>query len=70
MTLRQLISELTYFSQQNGFDPDGEVLLSLYDKNGDNIKDLSITNTDWFWSDIFDLKDTKKIVAIQAQMTD
>ena len=70
MTLRQLISELTYLSQQDGFEPDSEVLVNLYDKNGDNIKDLPVADIDWFWSDIFDAEDTKKIVAIQAQMTD
>lgn len=70
MTLRQLISELTYLSQQEGVDPNGEVLINLYDKNGDNIKDLPIADTDWFWSDIFDSEDTNKIVVIQAQMTD
>lgn len=70
MTLRQLISELTHLSQQDGFEPDSEVLVSLYDKNGDNIKDLPVADIDWFWSDIFDAEDTKKIVAIQAQMTD
>lgn len=70
MKLRQLINELTYLSQQEGFDPDGEVFINLYDKNGDNIKDLPITDTDWFWADIFDSEDTKKIVVIQAQMTD
>ena len=70
MTLRQLISELTHLSQQEGVDPNGEVLINLYDKNGDNIKDLSISDIDWFWSDIFDEEDTNKIVVIQAQMTD
>lgn len=70
MTLRQLISELTYLSQQDGFEPDSEVLVNLCDKNGDNIKDLPVADIDWFWSDIFDSEDTKKIVAIQAQMTD
>jgi hypothetical protein len=70
MTLRQFISELTYLSQQDGFDPDGEVLINLRDKNGDNIKDLPITGTDWLWANIFDKEDTKKIVVIQAQMTD
>ena len=70
MKLRQLINELTYLSQQEGFDPDGEVFINLYDKNGDNIKDLPITETDWFWADIFDKEDTKKIVVIQAQMTE
>lgn len=70
MTLRQLINELTYLSQQEGFDPDSEVLINLYDKNGDNIKDLPVADTDWFWADIFDKEDAKKIVVIQAQMTD
>ena len=70
MKLRQLINELIYLSQQEGFDPDGEVLISLRDKNGDNLKDLPITETDWFWADIFDAEDTKKIVVIQAQMAD
>jgi hypothetical protein len=70
MTLRQFISELTYLSQQDGFDPDGEVLVNLYGKNGDNIKTLPITGTDWLWADIFDNEDTKKIVTIQVQMTD
>lgn len=70
MKLRQLINELTYLSQQEGFDPDGEVLINLRGKNGDTIKDLPITETDWLWADIFDKEDTKKIVVIQAQMTD
>jgi hypothetical protein len=70
MKLRQLINELICLSQQEGFDPDGEVLISLRDKNGDNLKDLPITETDWFWADIFDKDDTKKIVVIQAQMTE
>ena len=70
MKLRQLINELIYLSQQEGFDPDGEVLINLRDKNGDNFKDLPITETDWFWADIFDKEDTKKIVVIQAQMTE
>lgn len=70
MTLRQLISQLTYLSQQDGFDPDSEVLVNLYDKNGDNIKDLSITDLDWYWSDPVDVTDTTKLVVIQAQMTE
>jgi hypothetical protein len=70
MTLRELINELTYLSQQEGFNPDSEVMVNLYDKNGNNIKDLPITDTDWFWADIFDKEDIKKIVVIQAQMTD
>ena len=69
MKLRQLISELTNLSQQEGFDPDSEVLINLYDKNGD-IKDLPVANIDWLWADIFDKEDNKKIVVIQAQMTD
>ena len=70
MTLRQLISQLTYLSQQDGFDPDSEVLVNLYDKNGDNIKDLSITDLDWYWSDPVDVTDTTKLVVIQAQITE
>lgn len=70
MTLRQLISTLTHFAQEEGFDLDAEVLVVLYDKNGDNIKDLPITDTDWFWHNALDLEDTKKIVGIQVQMTD
>ena len=70
MTLRQLISELTYLTQQDGFDPDEEVLVNLYDKNGDNIKDLSITDLDWYWSDPVDVTDTTKLVVIQAQITE
>lgn len=70
MTLRQLISTLTQFAQEEDFDLDAEVLVALYDKNGDNIKDLPITDTDWFWHNALDLEDTKKIVGIQVQMTD
>lgn len=70
MTLRQLINELTYLSQQEGFDPDSEVLVNLYDKNGNNKDLLPISDTDWVWADIFDPEDTKKNVVIQAQMTD
>lgn len=70
MTLRQLISELTHLSQQEGFNPDEEVLVNLYDKNGNNIKLLPVTDTDWFWKDIFDAENAQKIVVIQAQMTD
>ena len=70
MTLRQLISALTYFAQEEDFDLDEEVMVNLCDKNGDNIKDLPITDTDWFWSDIMDSENRKKIVVIQAQMTD
>lgn len=76
MTLRQLISKLTYLSQQDGVNLDEEVLVNLYDKNADTIKDLPIsenlriTDTDWHWKDIFDAEDTEKIVVIQTQMTD
>lgn len=70
MTLRQLISTLTQFAQEEDFDLDAEVFVALYDKNGDNIKDLPITDTDWFWHNALDLEDTKKIVGIQVQMTD
>lgn len=70
MTLRQLISALTHFAQEEDFDLDAEVFVALYDKNGDNIKDLPITDTDWFWHNALDLEDTKKIVGIQVQMTD
>ena len=70
MTLRQLISALTYFAQEEDFDLDEEVMVNLCDKNGDNIKDLPITDTAWFWSDIMDSENHKKIVVIQAQMTD
>lgn len=70
MTLQQLISKLTYLSQKDGFDPDGEVLVNLYDKNGDNTKNLSIIDADWFWADIVDPEDTKKIAVIRTQMTD
>lgn len=73
MTLRQLISELTYLSQQEGVDPNSEVMLNLYDNNGNNIKALPVSDVDWLWSDIFDKEDTKKIVeivVIEEQMTD
>lgn len=60
MTLRQLISALTYFTQEEDFDLDEEVLVTLCDKNGDSIKDLPITDADWFWSNALDLEDTKK----------
>ena len=70
MTLRQLISALTYFAQEEDFDLDEEVMVNLCDKNGDNIQDLPIPDTDWFWSDIMDSENHKKIVVIQAQMTD
>ena len=70
MTLQQLISALTYFAQVEDFDLDEEVMVNLCDKNGDNIKDLPITDTDWNWKDFFDSEKRKKIVAIYTQMTD
>lgn len=70
MTLRQLISALTYFAEEEDFNLDEEVIVTLRDKRGNNIKDLSITETDWFWEDVFDSGNTKKIVAIYTQMTD
>ena len=70
MTLRQLISALTYFAQEDKFDLDEEVMVNLCDKNGDNIKELPITDTDWNWKDFFDSEKRKKIVTIYTQMTD
>lgn len=70
MTLRQLISALTYFAQEAKFDLDDEVIVNLCDKNGDNIAELPITDTYWNWKDFFDSEKRKKIVAIYTQMTD
>lgn len=70
MTLRQLISALTYFAQVEDFDLDEEVIVNLCNKNGDNITELPITDTDWNWKDFFDLEKRKKIVVIHTQMTD
>ena len=70
MTLRQLISALTYFAQEDKFDLDEEVIINLCDKNGDNIAELPITDTDWNWKDFFDSEKRKKIVVIHTQMTD
>ena len=70
MTLRQLISALTYFAEEEGFDLDDEVMVNLFNKNGDNITELPITDTDWNWKDFFDSEKRKKIVVIYAQMTD
>ena len=70
MTLRQLISALTYFAEEEGFDLDDEVMVNLFNKNGDNITELPITDTDWTWKDFFDSEKRKKIVAIYTQMTD
>lgn len=70
MTLRQLISALTYFAEEEDFDLDDEVMVNLFNKNGDNITELPITDTDWTWKDFFDSEKRKKIVAIYTQMTD
>ena len=70
MTLRQLISALTYFAEVEEFDIDEEVVVNLCDKNGENIKELPITDTDWTWKDFFDSEKRKKIVVIHTQMTD
>ena len=70
MTLRQLISALTYFAQEDKFDLDDEVIVNLCDKNGDNIAELPIIDTYWNWKDFFDSEKRKKIVAIYTQMTD
>ena len=70
MTLRQLISALTYFAQVEDFDLDEEVIVNLCNKNGDNITELPITDTDWNWKNFFDSEKRKKIVVIHAQMTD
>ena len=70
MTLRQLISALTYFAQEEDFDIDEDVMVNLCDKNGENIKELPITDTDWNWKDFFDSEKRKKIVVIYTQMTD
>ena len=70
MTLRQLISALTYFAQVEDFDLDEEVIVNLCNKNGDNITELPITDTDWNWKDFFDSEKRKKIVTIYTQMTD
>ena len=70
MTLRQLISTLTYFAEEKGLDLDEEVIVTLRYKRGNNIKDLSIADTDWIWKDFFDSEKRKKIVVIHTQMTD
>ena len=70
MTLRQLISALTYFAQVEDFDLDEEVIVNICDKNGKNIAELPITDTDWNWKDFFDSEKRKKIVVIHTQMTD
>ena len=70
MTLRQLISALTYFAEEDKFDLDDEVIVNLCDKNGGNIAELPIIDTDWTWKDFFDSEKRKKIVVIHTQMTD
>ena len=70
MTLRQLISALTYFAEVEEFDIEEEVVVNLCDKNGGNIAELPITDTDWNWKDFFDSEKRKKIVVIHTQMTD
>ena len=70
MTLRQLISALTYFAQEDKFDLDDEVRINLCNKDWDNIEELLITDTDWNWKDFFDSEKRKKIVVIHTQMTD
>ena len=60
MTLRQLISALTYFAEEEGFDLDDEVMVNLFNKNGDNITELPITDTDWNWKDFFESEKRKK----------
>ena len=70
MTLRQLISALTYFAEVEEFDIDEEVVVNLCDKNGKNIAELPIIGTDWNWKDFFDSEKRKKIVVIHTQMTD
>lgn len=70
MTLRQLISALTYFAEVEEFDLDDEVMVNLFNKNGDNIVELPIISTDWNWKDFFDSEKRKKIVVIYTQMTD
>lgn len=70
MTLQQLISALAYFAEVEEFDLDEEVIVKLCDKNGDSIKELSITDTDWNWKDFFDSEKCKKIVVIYTEMAD
>ena len=70
MTLRQLISALTYFAEEDKFDLDEEVIVNLCDKNGKNIAELPIIDTDWNWKDFFDSEKRKKIVTIYTQMTE
>ena len=70
MTLRQLISALTYFAEVEEFDIDEEVVVNLCDKNGGNIAELPITDTDWNCKVFFDSEKRKKIVVIHTQMTD
>ena len=69
MTLRQLISALTYFAEVEDFDLDEEVRINLCNKDWDNIAELPIIDTDWTWKDFFDSEKRKKIVVIHTQMT-
>ena len=69
MTLRQLISALTYFAQVEDFDLDEEVRINLCNKDWDNTAELPIIDTDWTWKDFFDSEKRKKIVVIHTQMT-
>ena len=70
MTLRQLISALTYFAEEDKFGLDDEVRINLCNKDWDNITELPIIDTDWNWKDFFDSEKRKKIVTIYTQMTD
>ena len=70
MTLRQLISALTYFAQVEDFDLDEEARINLCNKDWGNIAELPIIDTDWTWKDFFDSEKRKKIVVIHTQMTD
>ena len=71
MTLRQLISTLTYFAQvAQDPHPHQAAPPNPPDKNGKNIAELPIIDTDWNWKDFFDSEKRKKIVTIYTQMTD
>ena len=70
MTLRQLISALTYFAEEDKFDLDDEVRINLCNKDWDNIAEHPIIDTEWNWKDFFDSEKRKKIVTIYTQMTD
>ena len=64
MTLRQLISALTYFAQEEDFDIDEDVMVNLCDKNGESIKDIPITAPDWLSADIMNSATHKKILVM------